>query len=135
MSRCVVQTERICTLTSDRQPGGHLFMSTIARTPLSYFLTIFLAENVLRLVTPGTHRHSQYIDPQELVDFFQTDVPWIQPSGRKYWPERMQFETRGTFYVPGRNKWVLAGRDANKSLTQAANYFFWVRKPSKEASV
>src|SRR5262245_51703176 len=30
------------------QPGGHLFLSTIARTPLSYILTILFAETILR---------------------------------------------------------------------------------------
>jgi len=51
-------------------PGGHLFLSTI-NTPLSYFLTILLAERVLRMVTPRTHTHSKYIKPTELIDFFK----------------------------------------------------------------
>lgn len=114
------------------KPGGHLFLSTIARTPLSYFLTIFMAENVLRLVTPGTHKHSQYIDPADLVRHFQTQTPWItqsQASTPAHWPPRMQYETRGTFYVPGLGRWLLAPRDVNKTVSEAANYFFWVRKP------
>lgn len=115
------------------QPGGHLFMSTIARTPLSYFLTIFMAENVLRLVTPGTHTHAQYIDPDELVRHFESDIPWVahvSPQLQQYVPRRVQIETRGTFYLPGLGTWVLAPRDANPTLSQSANYFFWVRKPT-----
>jgi 2-polyprenyl-6-hydroxyphenyl methylase/3-demethylubiquinone-9 3-methyltransferase len=108
-------------------------MSTIARTPLSYFLTILMAENVLRLVTPGTHKHDQYVNPIELEQHFRTHRPWIsaQPASfASHWPRRMQYETRGTFYVPGVNRWSLASREANQTLTQSANYFFWVRKPT-----
>jgi polyprenyldihydroxybenzoate methyltransferase/3-demethylubiquinol 3-O-methyltransferase len=36
--------------------GGHLLLSTISRTPLARLLTITLAEDVLRLVTPGKNR-------------------------------------------------------------------------------
>lgn len=108
-------------------------MSTIARTPLSYFLTILMAENVLRLVTPGTHKHEQYVNPGELEQHFRINRPWITSSPSSYssrWPKRMQYECRGTFYVPGVNRWALAPREANETLTQSANYFFWVRKPS-----
>lgn len=117
------------TLADLLKPGGHLFMSTIARTPLSYFLTIFMAENVMRFVTPGTHKHSQYIDPDELVDHFRTQTPWIAQDETAMSPKRLQYETRGTFYVPGLGKWVLAPRESNKTITEAANYFFWIRKP------
>ncbi|KAF5316785.1 hypothetical protein D9619_006524 [Psilocybe cf. subviscida] len=53
------------------KPGGHLFLSPMSRTPLAYFLTIFMAENVLRQVTSGTHTYSKYIKPLELVLFFR----------------------------------------------------------------
>ncbi|KAH8107551.1 3-demethylubiquinone-9 3-methyltransferase [Phellopilus nigrolimitatus] len=64
------------------KPGGHLFLSTMARTPLAYFLTIFAAEKLLRFVEPGTHTYSKYVNPAELVDFFRKPVdaqgaPWI----------------------------------------------------------
>ena len=110
------------------KPGGHLFMSTIARTPLSHFLTITMAETVLRLVTPGTHRHDQYINPSELVEHFSTDIPWIHPQDSTE-PHRLQYETRGAFYVPGLGKWYLASRGMDKYGSEQANYFFWVRKP------
>ncbi|KAJ1306728.1 hypothetical protein OPQ81_007717 [Rhizoctonia solani] len=61
------------------KPGGHLFMSTIARTPVSYFLTVLMAERVLGLVEPGTHTHSKYVNPSELIAFFRDDpqLRWI----------------------------------------------------------
>ncbi|CAI2171476.1 1139_t:CDS:2 [Funneliformis geosporum] len=46
--------------------GGHLFLSTISRTPLSYFLTIVLAENLFKLVPQGTHDFQKYLRPKEL---------------------------------------------------------------------
>lgn len=116
------------TLADLVKPGGHLFMSTIARTPLSKFLTIFMAENVLRLVTPGTHRHDQYTNPSELIEHFQKDISWIQKDSMQ--PNRLQFETRGAFYLPGLGKWYLANRGMEKYGSESSNYFFWVRKPS-----
>ncbi|WFD34686.1 dolichyl-P-Man:Man5GlcNAc2-PP-dolichol alpha-1,3-mannosyltransferase [Malassezia cuniculi] len=133
------------------RPGGHLFMSTMARTPLSYLLTIAMAEHILRLVTPGTHRHSQYINPGELVGFFR-ELGWIKspddlsrrpllPDGTPLAPEpaRVQFETRGTWYVPWTGKWELAapaaydtrgaGDSSGERLTEQCNYFFWIRRP------
>lgn len=144
------------------RPGGYLFLSTMARTALSYFLTIFLAEDVLRVVSQGTHRHAQYINPDELVHFFKT-LKWIapepaRPAGRAQLPDgapvaplplRLQYETRGTMFVPLVDQWVLMGpsvADAAATaqpssgwlpamlggpqrLSELCNYFFYVRKP------
>lgn len=63
------------------QPGGHLFLSTVARTPLSYFLTIFMAEQALGLVTPGTHTWSKYINADEMHLFFRDDLKWLPQHG------------------------------------------------------
>lgn len=109
------------------KPGGHLFMSTIARTPLSWLLTIFMAEDVLRLVTPGTHTHHQYINPQELVDFFQDDLKWYGKHSTL--PERLHFELRGTAYLPWKRAWTLAKSQTSLPGTRECNYFFWARKP------
>ncbi|OJT02898.1 Ubiquinone biosynthesis O-methyltransferase, mitochondrial [Trametes pubescens] len=133
------------------KPGGHLFLSTIARTPLSYFLTIFAAEQVLRLVTPGTHTHSKYINPEEMTEFFLStplppdDVaaldsapagsrtasrPWIS---RLYGgaPLRTEAEIRGMVYVPWKGEWMLVPRGAPGASVwaEACNYLFWVRRP------
>ncbi|SPO24573.1 related to COQ3 - enzyme of ubiquinone (coenzyme Q) biosynthesis [Ustilago trichophora] len=110
------------------KPGGHLFMSTIARTPLSWFLTIFMAEDVLRLVTPGTHTHHQYINPNELVHFFENHLNWYG-KGKTNLPQRLHFETRGTAYLPWKGTWSLAKSETSLPATQQCNYFFWARKP------
>lgn len=115
------------SLDSLVKPGGHLFLSTIARTPLSWFLTIFMAEDVLRLVTPGTHTHSQYINPQELINFFKDDRKWYAHGTEM--PQRMHYEVRGTAYLPWKASWVLAGAETAVPGTQECNYFFWARKP------
>jgi len=124
------------------KPGGHIFLSTISRTPLSYLLTILAAEYVLRLVTPGTHTHSKFINPSELVDFFTKPMasalasadelpglrtkPWIS---RLYdgVPTRQEAEVRGMVYLPWKGEWVLAPRGAWGSTE--CNYLFWARKP------
>ncbi|WFD43550.1 dolichyl-P-Man:Man5GlcNAc2-PP-dolichol alpha-1,3-mannosyltransferase [Malassezia psittaci] len=144
------------------KPGGYLFMSTMSRTVLSYFLTILMAEKVLRVVSEGTHRHAQYINPNEMVDFFK-NLGWIQeesakPKGRALLPDgapvapmplRLQYETRGTMFLPIIDKWVLAPQSVadeaatakpitsflpsllggTQRCTEQCNYFFYIRKP------
>ncbi|RIA82085.1 S-adenosyl-L-methionine-dependent methyltransferase [Glomus cerebriforme] len=59
--------------------GGHLFLSTISRTPLSYLLTILLAENIFNLVPQGTHDFQKYLRPDELqkvVEEKNNDDQW-----------------------------------------------------------
>ncbi|KAE9387511.1 ubiquinone biosynthesis O-methyltransferase [Gymnopus androsaceus JB14] len=123
------------------KPAGHLFLSTISRTPLSYFLTIFMAEKVLRQVADGTHTYSKYINPSELLQFFQTyhsqvpssestanqSRPWITRlyNGE---PTRTEAEVRGMIYNPFSASWILAPRGAWGAAE--CNYIFWVRKPA-----
>lgn len=105
-------------------------MSTISRNAFAYFLTILMAENILRLVTPGTHTYSQFIKPEELVTFFRNELGWHSPTesqARVSTPERLLFETRGVAYLPWKSTWELAPRGS--SLGQQCNYFFWIRKP------
>ncbi|KAI9066987.1 ubiquinone biosynthesis O-methyltransferase [Trametes sanguinea] len=133
------------------KPGGHLFLSTIARTPLSYLLTIFAAEHLLRLVTPGTHTYSKYINPDEMTEFFLSTPlppddmasrngvqkatttasrPWIS---RLYGgaPLRTEAEIRGMVYLPWKGEWMLVPRGAPGASmwAEACNYLFWVRRP------
>jgi 2-polyprenyl-6-hydroxyphenyl methylase/3-demethylubiquinone-9 3-methyltransferase len=115
------------------KPGGHLFLSTIARTPLSYFLTIVAAEKLLRLVEPGTHTYSKYINPDELVGFFEKPLapgarPWISRTYAHGLPTRTEAEVCGIVYVPWRGDWVLAPR-ATTPWSSQVNYLFWVRRP------
>ena len=124
-------------IPSWKQPGGHLFLSTISRTPLAYALTILLAEDILRKVTSGTHTYSKFIKPVELVKFFRqyrsageldhparSVSPWISSS--TYLP-RLQAELRGLIYNPFQARWILAPRNTWGALE--CNYLFWVRKP------
>ncbi|KAF9968462.1 Hexaprenyldihydroxybenzoate methyltransferase, mitochondrial [Mortierella alpina] len=48
------------------KPNGDLILSTVSRTPISYFLTILCAEHLLRMVPVGTHHWSKFITPDEL---------------------------------------------------------------------
>lgn len=108
------------------KPGGHLFLSTIARTPLAHFLTIFMAENVLRLNARGTHTYSKYINPHELDTFFRS-YGWMTGSGPV---SRLQAETRGMVYIPWTGQWILA--DRGSQWAEGCNYLFWVRKPASK---
>ncbi|PSR90570.1 hypothetical protein PHLCEN_2v4863 [Hermanssonia centrifuga] len=109
------------------KPGGHLLLSTIARTPLAYFLTIFAAEDLLGFVSKGTHTFSKYVNPEELEGFFRSyrsqSRPWI--SGPV--AHRLQAETRGIIFVPWNNEWVLTPRGSK--WAEGCNYLFWVRRP------
>jgi 2-polyprenyl-6-hydroxyphenyl methylase/3-demethylubiquinone-9 3-methyltransferase len=119
------------------RPGGHLFLSTIARTPLSYFLTILVAEDVLGLVSKGTHTHSQYINPTELDAFFTHEIPWLGQKPRDELdartPHKMRSETRGVAYIPWRGAWELSPDWAKEWKTEQGNYFYYIRRPLEDA--
>jgi polyprenyldihydroxybenzoate methyltransferase/3-demethylubiquinol 3-O-methyltransferase len=100
---------------------------------LSYLLTIVAAEKLLRLVEPGTHTYSKFINPDELVGFFEKPLvlgarPWISRTYAHGLPTRTEAEVRGIVYVPLRGDWVLAPR-ATTPWSSQANYLFWVRRP------
>jgi 2-polyprenyl-6-hydroxyphenyl methylase/3-demethylubiquinone-9 3-methyltransferase len=48
------------------KPDGHVFVSTINRTPRAYLRAVIGAEYVLRLLPPGTHTYEKFIRPSEL---------------------------------------------------------------------
>lgn len=48
------------------KPGGRVFFTTPNKTQLSNFGSIFLAENVLKIVPRGTHQYEKFITPNEL---------------------------------------------------------------------
>ncbi|PVF93931.1 ubiquinone biosynthesis O-methyltransferase [Serendipita vermifera] len=111
------------------KPGGHLVLSTIARTPLAYFLTIFMAEKVLGMVTPGTHTYSKYINSSELLEFFRTRVPWLPPGIGE--PPSHLAELRGMSYNPLSGTWALVPRGAPLGLD--CNYILWLRRPYSDS--
>jgi 2-polyprenyl-6-hydroxyphenyl methylase/3-demethylubiquinone-9 3-methyltransferase len=54
--------------------GGHCFLSTLNRTPVSFAGAIVGAEHVLGLIPKGTHRYDRFIRPSELSK-------WLRMSG------------------------------------------------------
>lgn len=96
-------------------------MSTISRTPLSRFLTITMAESVLRLVSPGTHTYAKFIRPDELRHFFEVERGMGQSSS--------SVRTRGCVYDPIAANWHLLDQDAYGGLGELANYFASIRVP------
>ncbi|KAG0144806.1 hypothetical protein CROQUDRAFT_672136 [Cronartium quercuum f. sp. fusiforme G11] len=106
------------------KPGGHVALSTISRTPLARFLTITLAESGLPLigmVPPGTHTYDKFIKPEQLTEFFRSELGWARSL------ERSELETRGSFYEPFTGNWVLFPREAKWG--EWVSYFFGVKKP------
>lgn len=49
------------------KPGGHVFFSTLNRNIKSYLFAIVGAEQLLKIVPKGTHDHSKFIRPSELL--------------------------------------------------------------------
>jgi 2-polyprenyl-6-hydroxyphenyl methylase / 3-demethylubiquinone-9 3-methyltransferase len=49
------------------KPGGHVFFSTLNRNIKSYLMARVGAEYILGLVPKGTHQHSKFIKPSELM--------------------------------------------------------------------
>lgn len=121
-SRCVFAVALVLQANDPSQPGGNIFLSTIARTPLSYFLTIFMAEKVLGNVAPGTHTYDKFINSSELMAFFREEMRWFDGT-----PGRLEAEVRGMMYLPWEGRWKLLGRE--KFGAAECNYMFWAKKP------
>lgn len=56
--------------------GGHLFMSTLNRTPMSFAVAILGGEHIARVVPKGTHQYDRFIKPSELCQ-------WLREAGMK----------------------------------------------------
>ncbi|CCU76004.1 hypothetical protein BGHDH14_bgh03516 [Blumeria hordei DH14] len=92
------------------KPGGWMVFSTIARTWISWFTTIAVAEYGIRIVPPGTHDWQKYINEEELRTWFQQQGGWHNP------------QVMGVVYIPG-----IGWRPVNGS-ERACNYFFAIQK-------
>lgn len=72
------------------RPNGVLFISTINRDFISWFTTIFMGEQVLKIVPKGTHHIDKYIKATEVLDWFKTHEPFnhqvLASSGLMYLP-------------------------------------------------
>jgi 2-polyprenyl-6-hydroxyphenyl methylase/3-demethylubiquinone-9 3-methyltransferase len=128
------------------KPGGHLILSTIARTPLARLLAIDFAESpLIRLAPAGSHTYSKFVLPSELESFFRDELQWTisTPStAERSVPQghltpdqispRHQLEARGTTYLPWKGEWSLLQKDhggISAKLSKSVNFFFGARKP------
>ena len=91
------------------RPGGDVVFSTINRNPKAFALAIFAAEQILRLIPPGTHDYAKLIRPSELCD-------WARAAGLKI------EEMRGLRYNP----LLKTGR---MTRDVSVNYFLHARRP------
>lgn len=85
-----------------------ILLSSINRTFLARFLTIAVAEHLLKWVEPGTHDFSKYQSPEELTEYLQShhfQVAHIQ----------------GVTYSPLERQWV-------QVPCHMVNYFLTARK-------
>lgn len=57
------------TLASLLKPGGHLFLSTLNRTPRTFLEAIIGAEYLLNWIPKGTHEYAHCIRPRELASW------------------------------------------------------------------
>jgi len=111
------------------KPGGHLFLSSISRTPTSYFFTIFMAEHVLRLVRPGTHEYAKYIKSSEIIEFFsRPEIGWISGTYDSV-PTRKEAEVRQITFNPVAGTWTVQPTGSFFSSLEC-NYMFWARRPT-----
>ena len=54
--------------------GGHLFMSTLNRNPVSFAVAILGGEYITRIIPKGTHQYDRFIRPSELCQ-------WLRDAG------------------------------------------------------
>ena len=78
-------------------PGGHLFLSTLNRTPAAFALAIVGAEYVARMLPKGTHQYRDFIKPSELAK-------WLREAGLEL------EDVSGLMYEPWRNAARLTSR-------------------------
>ncbi|CEP63439.1 hexaprenyldihydroxybenzoate methyltransferase LALA0_S08e02476g [Lachancea lanzarotensis] len=91
--------------------GGILMVSTINRDPVSWFTTIFMAEQVLKLVPRGTHHASKYINSEEIIEWFQDECKG----------QHQILNCKGVMYVP-LNGWI------EHDHSGVGNYFMAIKK-------
>jgi 2-polyprenyl-6-hydroxyphenyl methylase/3-demethylubiquinone-9 3-methyltransferase len=69
------------------KPNGHLFFSTLNRTPKAYLFAIVGAEYLLKLLPKRTHQYENFIRPSELEEWLRTaNLELKALSGLRYNP-------------------------------------------------
>jgi 2-polyprenyl-6-hydroxyphenyl methylase/3-demethylubiquinone-9 3-methyltransferase len=99
----------VTALAALAKPGGHVFVSTINRTPRAYLHAVIGAEYVLRLLPTGTHTYDKFIRPSELA-------AWAQAAGLR------TLDVAGLDYDP-------FGRSARIVTDARVNYLMHFVKP------
>jgi 2-polyprenyl-6-hydroxyphenyl methylase/3-demethylubiquinone-9 3-methyltransferase len=92
------------------RPGGHVFVSTLNRTPRAYAMAILGAEYVLRLLPAGTHTYAKFIRPSELAG-------WARAAGL------VIADVAGLEYDP-------FSRSARLTSDARVNYLMHLQRPS-----
>ncbi|KAF8946578.1 Hexaprenyldihydroxybenzoate methyltransferase, mitochondrial [Haplosporangium gracile] len=119
------------------KPEGDLILSTISRTPLSYFLTIFAAEHVMRMVPVGTHHWSKFINPDELhkgvEELSKCEVLNIQGIGFNPLSGQWELTRSRDGSGCGSAEGGLLGL-MGPPLAEASNYFLAAKKPAAAAA-
>jgi 2-polyprenyl-6-hydroxyphenyl methylase/3-demethylubiquinone-9 3-methyltransferase len=90
------------------EPGGHLVLSTINRTPQAFLAAIVGAEYIAGLLPRGTHDYARFIRPSELA-------AWLRAAGFTV------LDVTGVRYLPWANRCMLA-------RSPAVNYMMHARK-------
>ncbi|CAI4779901.1 hexaprenyldihydroxybenzoate methyltransferase [Saccharomyces cerevisiae S288C] len=90
---------------------GILFLSTINRDLISWFTTIFMGENVLKIVPKGTHHLSKYINSKEILAWFNDN----------YSGQFRLLDLKGTMYLPYQG-WV------EHDCSDVGNYFMAIQR-------
>jgi len=82
------------------KPQGQMFLATINRNPLAWFLAIFGAEYVLRWLPRGTHHYRMLRKPAEIEALLARDGIAVQDrTGVRVDPFRKQLHLTGTLAV------------------------------------
>ncbi|KAK7202963.1 O-methyltransferase, catalyzes two different O-methylation steps in ubiquinone biosynth [Myxozyma melibiosi] len=84
------------TATKLVRPGGWIFASTVNRTAAAYLTTIFVGEDLLRMVPKGTHSWSKYINEKELREWFIEHKTSVPGTG-EHWDV---VTSKGCIYIP-----------------------------------
>ena len=100
----------LSSLHSLLTPTGTLILSTMNKTPLSYLLTITLAEHLLALVPKGTHDWNKYIPPPVLHSHLQAADFVVR-------------DTQGIAFDPLNAEWILLPKSKSGMWDLACNYF------------
>jgi len=96
------------------RPGGHVFVSTLNRTPRAYAMAILGAEYVLRLLPAGTHTYAKFIRPSELAG-------WARAAGL------VVADVAGLEYDP-------FSRSARLTSDARVNYLMHLARPAARGS-